>query len=78
MTIGEFQRALEEWIPPATAWKGDNVGLQVGDPHRKISNVLLALDATLDVAAEAKKKKRLIDRFIGRVRYSSGGALSKN
>ncbi len=53
MTVGKFQHLLEEWIPPATAWKGDNSGLQVGRTSAEISNILLALDVTLDVAREA-------------------------
>ena len=48
---------MEEWIPPATAWKGDNSGLQVGRTGATISNILLALDATLDVAREAEARK---------------------
>jgi dinuclear metal center YbgI/SA1388 family protein len=53
VTIGKFQDLLEEWIPPATAWKGDNCGIQVGRTGSKITNILLALDATLEVAHEA-------------------------
>ena len=54
--LGEFQRILEEWIPPATAWKGDNSGIQVGRTQSKISNILLALDATIEVAHEAEAR----------------------
>ncbi len=53
MTLGKFQHLLEEWIPPATAWKGDNCGIQVGRTRSEIRNILLALDATLEVAQEA-------------------------
>ena len=53
MTLGNFQHLLEEWIPPATAWKGDNSGIQVGRIQSKITNILLALDATPEVAHEA-------------------------
>ena len=57
MTIGKFQHLLEEWIPPATAWKGDNCGLQVGRTGSEIGNILLALDATLEIAHEASACK---------------------
>jgi dinuclear metal center YbgI/SA1388 family protein len=57
VTLGEFQHAIEEWIPAATAWKGDNVGIQIGRPDAKISNILVALDATLDVSREARARK---------------------
>ncbi len=55
--LGEFQRHIEEWIPPATAWKGDNTGIQVGRPECRVTNILLALDATMEVAHEAVVKK---------------------
>ena len=55
--LGEFQRFIEEWIPPATAWKGDNTGIQIGRPESSIKNILLALDATMDVAREAVVRK---------------------
>ena len=57
MTLGEFQHAIEEWIPPATSWEGDNVGIQVGRPDAAITNILLALDATVALAQEAKDRK---------------------
>lgn len=57
MTLGEFQNAIEEWIPPATSWEGDNVGIQVGRPDATISNILLALDATISIAREARTRK---------------------
>lgn len=53
MTLGKFQHLLEEWIPPATAWKGDNCGIQVGRTRSEIRNILLALDVTIEVAHEA-------------------------
>ncbi|MGA7161572.1 MAG: Nif3-like dinuclear metal center hexameric protein [Bacteroidota bacterium] len=57
MTLGEFQRLLEEWIPPATAWKGDNVGVQIGRKESEITNILLALDVTREVAREAVERR---------------------
>ena len=57
MTVKEFQKTFERVTPPAVAWKSDNVGIQIGKEHDTISGVLVALDATIDVALEAKKKK---------------------
>lgn len=44
---------LEELYPPATAQSWDRVGLAAGDPEQEIAAVLLAVDPTLDVVAEA-------------------------
>lgn len=56
MTLGDFQYAIEEWIPPSTSWEGDNVGIQVGHPDATITNILLALDATVGLAQEARTR----------------------
>ena len=55
VTLGEFTRWLEEVIPPAFQEHYDNSGLQVGDPAAVIDSVLLTLDVTGDVIAEAKE-----------------------
>jgi len=55
--LGEFQRAIEEWIPPATAWKGDNTGIQIGRTDATVTNILLALDVTLEAAKEAVERR---------------------
>lgn len=57
MTIKEFQKSFESILPPAIAWKNDNVGLQVGNGNDKITGVVVALDATMEIALEAKKNK---------------------
>ena len=44
---------LEELYPPATAQSWDRVGLAAGDPDQEVGAVLLAVDPTLDVVAEA-------------------------
>jgi len=54
--LGEFQHLIEEWLPPATAWKGDNVGLQIGRNEAVVRNILVALDVTLEVGIEAVRK----------------------
>lgn len=45
--------ALEALAPPDTAEDWDNVGLQLGDPQAPVSRVMLAVDATPAVAAQA-------------------------
>ncbi|WP_134773575.1 Nif3-like dinuclear metal center hexameric protein [Ornithinimicrobium flavum] len=44
---------LEELYPPGTAQSWDRVGLAAGDPDQPVTTVLLAVDPTLDVVAEA-------------------------
>jgi len=54
--IAEFQKQFELSAPPAIAWKGDNIGLQIGRGNTVIRNILVALDCTPEVAAEAIRK----------------------
>ena len=54
-TIDGIADALEAWAPPGSAQDYDNVGLQVGDASRPVETGLLALDATPEVLAEAKR-----------------------
>ncbi len=56
MQIHEFQKEFEAIAPPSIAWKGDNIGLLIGRPESRITNILVALDLTMDVAIEAKRK----------------------
>jgi len=53
VTLGEFVRWLEELIPPAFQEHYDNSGLQVGDPSSEVDSVLLTIDITPEVVAEA-------------------------
>ncbi len=55
VTLGEFTLWLEELIPPAFQEHYDNSGLQVGDPMAVIDSVLLTVDVTSDVIAEARE-----------------------
>lgn len=57
MTISEFQHSFEESTPPGAAWKNDNIGLLVGRPDLVITNILVTLDVTMEVAREALRKK---------------------
>jgi dinuclear metal center YbgI/SA1388 family protein len=52
-TLGEFTRWIEELISPALQEHYDNSGLQVGDPAALIGSVLLSVDVTPEVVAEA-------------------------
>ncbi len=53
VTLGEFTLWLEELIPPAFQEHYDNSGLQVGDPLAVVDSVLLTVDVTSEVIAEA-------------------------
>ena len=44
---------LEEFYPPDSAQSWDRVGLVAGDPEQPVDSILLAVDPTLDVVAEA-------------------------
>lgn len=56
MTCKEVIKYLEDWAPRETAWQNDNVGVQVGNTDRKISNILIGLELTADVVNQAIKK----------------------
>ncbi len=53
-TVADLSSALDAWAPRGSAQAYDNVGLQVGDAARSVSTVLVALDMTPDVLAEAE------------------------
>lgn len=57
MDIKRVIKYLEDWLPKATAWKSDNIGLQVGNPQNRVSNILLALELNNKVLHQAIKKK---------------------
>ena len=46
---------LQEFAPPAFAQSWDNVGLLVGSPNGRVTSVLLALDPTGPLIAEAER-----------------------
>ena len=54
MTVQDVATALEAWAPPGSKLSYDNVGLQVGDPNRAVTTVLIALDLTPAVVDEAE------------------------
>lgn len=52
-TVREIEQALFELAPAHLAMSSDNVGHLLGDPEQEVSRVLVALDITEAVAAEA-------------------------
>ena len=56
-TVREIEKMLFDWAPRELAADWDNVGLLVGDPSREISRVLVALDITEAVVAEAIERR---------------------
>jgi len=57
MNCKDVFKYIEDWAPKEIAWDKDNVGLQVGNGDRKIRNVILCLDVSMNVINEAIKKK---------------------
>ncbi len=55
--IRDIAREIENWAPRETAQSYDNVGLQIGRPDRPVSRVLVALDLTPAVVAEARRER---------------------
>jgi dinuclear metal center YbgI/SA1388 family protein len=55
MRLADLISALESIAPTRYAESWDNVGLLLGDPNQTISHVMLAIDYTTEVAAEAEK-----------------------
>ncbi|UCD53469.1 MAG: Nif3-like dinuclear metal center hexameric protein [Phycisphaerales bacterium] len=57
MKVKDIAPVVEEVAPLGLAQDWDNVGLLVGDPEQPIKNVLLTIDVTKAVVAEAKRLK---------------------
>ena len=57
MKIRNIAGKIEEIIPLKLAQDWDNVGLLIGDSQKDVRNILLTIDVTHDVVAEAKKQK---------------------
>ncbi|KPL24378.1 MAG: hypothetical protein AMJ75_03875 [Phycisphaerae bacterium SM1_79] len=55
MKIKDIAAAIEKIVPLKLAQDWDNVGLLIGDPRRDVKNILLTIDVTRDVVAEAKR-----------------------
>jgi len=57
MKVQNIAEKIEEIIPLKLAQDWDNVGLLIGDTQKDVRNILLTIDITHDVVAEAKKLK---------------------
>jgi dinuclear metal center YbgI/SA1388 family protein len=57
MKIKDIAEQIEKIAPLKLAQGWDNVGLLIGDAHRNVKNILLTIDITRDVVAEAKRLK---------------------
>jgi dinuclear metal center YbgI/SA1388 family protein len=53
--VGDWMALVHDRYPPAHAASWDHVGLQVGDPAWPVERVLVTLDVTADVVAEASE-----------------------
>ena len=57
MKLSELTKLFEELVPSSLAESWDNVGLLCGDPGQQIRRILVSMDLTLGVLAEAKKRR---------------------
>lgn len=57
MKIKYIAEQIEKIVPLGLAQDWDNVGLLIGDAQRNVKNILLTIDVTGNVVAEAKKLK---------------------
>ncbi len=57
MKVKDIANQIERTVPLDLAQDWDNVGLLIGDPLKNVKNILLTIDVTKDVLAEAKKLK---------------------
>lgn len=56
LIIKDIDKIMEQHAPSRFKESYDNVGLMVGDKKSEITSILVALDCTLDVIEEARKK----------------------
>jgi dinuclear metal center YbgI/SA1388 family protein len=57
MKVKEIAKRIEGIAPPGLALSWDNVGLLVGDPNKEVKKILLTIDITADVLAEARRQR---------------------
>ena len=57
MQITDLIQSFESWAPKWVAWEKDNVGLQVGDSKQRVTRVMVTLDVTRQIVAEAISRK---------------------
>ncbi|MDW8799796.1 Nif3-like dinuclear metal center hexameric protein [Clostridium sp. A1-XYC3] len=56
LKVKNIHSIMEKHAPARLKQSYDNVGLMVGDMNSEVSSILIALDCTMDVVEEAKKK----------------------
>ncbi|MCZ7554789.1 MAG: Nif3-like dinuclear metal center hexameric protein [Bacteroidia bacterium] len=52
-SVADILNTLLRWAPSELAWEKDNIGLLVGSPRARVTRVLVCLDITEHVIAEA-------------------------
>lgn len=57
MKIKDIAEKIEKITPLKLAQSWDNVGLLIGDPQRNVKNILLTIDITKEVLAEANRSR---------------------
>ena len=57
MKVKDLAAAIEKIVPLKLAQDWDNVGLLIGNPQANVKHILLTIDITGDVVAEAKRLK---------------------
>ena len=57
MKVKDIAAEIEAMVPLKLAQDWDNVGLLIGDPQQNVKNILMTIDITNDVLAEAKRLK---------------------
>lgn len=57
MKIKDIAKKIDKIVPLKLAQGWDNVGLLIGDPQRNVKNILLTIDITKGVLAEAKRSR---------------------
>ena len=57
MKVKDIAAAIDKIVPLKLAQDWDNVGLLIGNPQANVKNILLTIDITSDVVAEAKRLK---------------------
>lgn len=57
MKIKDIAEKIDKIVPLKLAQEWDNVGLLIGDPQQNVKNILLTIDITKDVLAEAKRSR---------------------
>lgn len=56
-SVKDIARAIEDFAPVSLQESYDNAGMQVGNPAAEVSAVLLCLDVTEEIIAEAERRE---------------------